>query len=93
MFENCKKLMDGCQEKGVPALDLVVYHQGKEVFREIRGARDAEGKSPLRGDEKYNIYSCSKVVTVAAARAISLDSEKNEQSMKCVLRLSVICFL
>ena len=35
----------------------------------------------------------TSLVTVAAAIAISLDSEKNEQSMKCVLRLSVICFL
>lgn len=67
MFENCKKLMDCCQESGVPALDLIVYHQGKEVYRDVRGTRDYQGTLPLLGNEKYNIYSCSKVVTVAAA--------------------------
>ncbi len=67
MFENCKNLMDLCEAKGIPALDLIVYHQGKQVYRDARGVCDTQGKIALRGDEKYNIYSCSKVVTVAAA--------------------------
>jgi len=66
MFIHTKKLMDACQNVGVPALDVVIYHQGKEVYREMRGVRDEKG-TPLQGNERYNIYSCSKVVTVAAA--------------------------
>ena len=66
MFIHTKKLMDACQNVEVPALDVVIYHQGKEVYREMRGVRDENG-TPLQGNERYNIYSCSKVVTVAAA--------------------------
>lgn len=78
MFENTKKLLDKSEALGIPAMDIVIYHKGREVFREIRGRRDEEG-SPLTEETLFDIYSCSKFITCAAAltlleeRKFSLD--------------------
>ena len=40
---------------------------GKEVFRYATGVRDLRTKEPLTGKEHFNIYSCSKPMTVVAA--------------------------
>ena len=66
MFENIKKILDISRKLGIPAMDCAVYHQGKEVFREIRGSFDEQGTA-LTGKELYNLYSCSKPITCAAA--------------------------
>ena len=66
MFENIKKLLDKSEELGIPAMDVSVYHKGKEVFRETRGVMDEDG-TPLTEKTLFNIYSCSKFITCAAA--------------------------
>ena len=40
---------------------------GKEIFRHMGGYIDLENKIPIQGNELYNIYSCSRVMTVTAA--------------------------
>lgn len=52
---------------GIPGYDCVIYKDGKEVFRHMNGYSDREKKIPMKGNEKYNIYSCSKPITCAAA--------------------------
>ena len=80
MFENIKKLLDRSESLGIPAMDLTIYHKGKEVFREIRGVCDEEG-TPLTENTLFNIYSCSKFITCVAALTlleegkISLDDD------------------
>ena len=74
MFENIKKLLDKSESVGIPAMDVVVYHKGKEVFREIRGVMDEDG-SPLTKNTLFDIYSCSKFITCAAALTL-LDEGK-----------------
>ena len=74
MFENVKKLLDISVNMGTPALDVSVFHNGKEVFSERRGCFDEEG-TPLSGDELYNIYSCSKFITCAAALKLYEDGK------------------
>ena len=66
MFENVKKLLDVSVEVGTPAMELSVFHNGEPVFYERRGVRDEAG-TPLGDGELYNIYSCSKFITCAAA--------------------------
>ena len=66
MFDNLKFILDKSAELGIPCSETLVFHNGKEVFHDVRGARDDEG-TPLRPDERFNIYSCSKPITCAAA--------------------------
>lgn len=80
MFENVKKLLDAGINMGIPAVQVSVFHKGKEVFSEHRGVFNEEGV-PLSGNELYNIYSCSKFITCASALLLfeegkfSLDDE------------------
>ena len=67
MFTKLKNLMDGFMEMGVPGYDCIVYHKGECVYREMNGYTDLEKKIPVKGDERYNIYSCSKPITCTAA--------------------------
>lgn len=67
MFENTKALLQHFLDRGVPGFDLKVMRDGKEIFRHMDGFADLENKIPVKGDELYNIYSCSKPITVTAA--------------------------
>lgn len=67
MFENTKKLCDSFIDMGVPGFDLSVYQDGKEVLRYMGGYSDPENGIPICGSEIYNVYSCSKLITVTAA--------------------------
>ena len=67
MFEKTKALCDYFLEMGVPGFDLNVWKDGKCILRYWNGYSDAENRIPMRGDELYNIYSCSKPITCTAA--------------------------
>ena len=67
MFESTKALCDSYLEMGVPGFDLMICHKGQCVLRYMGGYSDRENKIPMKGDELYNIYSCSKPITVVAA--------------------------
>ena len=67
MFENTKKFCDSFLELGVPGFDLAVYKNGECILRYMNGYSDLENKKPMTGKERYNIYSCSKPITCAAA--------------------------
>lgn len=67
MMECTKKLCDSFLELGVPGFDLAVYQNGECLLRYIKGHSDLERKIPMNGSEKYNVYSCSKVITCVAA--------------------------
>lgn len=67
MFERLKEFCDSFLDMGVPGFDLAVYKDGECVLRHMNGYSDFENKIPMTGREKYNIYSCSKVITCTAA--------------------------
>lgn len=67
MFEQTIQMMDSFLEMGIPGYDCIVYKDGKEVFRHMNGYSDFENKVPVKGTERYNIYSCSKPITCTAA--------------------------
>ena len=74
MFDNIKKLLDECERRGIPAMDISVYHKGREVFREIRGTMDEDG-TLLTDKTLFNIYSCSKFITCSAALTLLEDGK------------------
>lgn len=67
MFEKTKELCESFLKMGVPFFDILVYRDGKELLRYQGGYVDVENKIPVKGDELFNIYSCSKPITVTAA--------------------------
>ena len=67
MFENTKRFCDSFLELGLPGFDLMVYKDGKCVLRHTNGYSDLENKVRMNGKERYNIYSCSKIITCTAA--------------------------
>lgn len=88
MFEKLKELLDETQRLGVPAMDILVYHEGKEVFRDLRGVSDEQGTS-VNGAELYNIYSCSKIITCVAALKLV---EEGKLSLQDELAEYLPCF-
>ncbi len=67
MFEKTKRFCDSFLDMGVPGFDLAVYKDGECVLRYMNGYSDLENKVKMNGKERYNIYSCSKVITCVAA--------------------------
>ena len=59
-------LLKSFEKLGIPAIDCVVYHKGNRVFRYQSGYSDEARRKPVDGTERYNLYSCSKVITCTA---------------------------
>lgn len=66
-FTYLKAFMDKMAAERTPGCAISVFSEGKEVFRYAAGYSSLEEKTPMTGDEYFNIYSCSKVTTVTAA--------------------------
>ena len=66
-FEKLTAYMDSLPGIGVPSADIVVYRDHEQLYRHSVGFRDEARTQPLRGDETYRLYSCSKVFTTCAA--------------------------
>ena len=66
-FQPMKDWMRRMVDWGVPGNVCTVYRNGKRVFFHKDGYADLEKAVPMRGDELFHIYSCSKVTTVVAA--------------------------
>ncbi|MBE6597471.1 MAG: beta-lactamase family protein [Ruminococcaceae bacterium] len=67
MLEKLSICLDRFLERGIPGYDCVIYHKGEAVYRRTCGYSDREKAIPMRGDEVFNVYSCSKLVTCVAA--------------------------
>lgn len=67
MFEQTKALCRRFLDMGIPCFDLIVYKDGECVLRHMGGFANPEDKLPMQGKEKFHIYSCSKLITCAAA--------------------------
>lgn len=67
MFEKVIALCDSFLEMGIPGYDIAICLDGKCVLRHHNGYRDIEKTQPIDGTEKYDIYSCTKLLTVISA--------------------------
>lgn len=66
-FTNLKNFLDNMVESGrTPGCAVTVYKDGKVAFSHATGVSSIEEGTPLTGEEYFNIYSCSKVLTVTA---------------------------
>lgn len=67
MFSKTEKLLDSFLSMGVPGYDFIVFKDGECIFRKMGGHSNLEEKIKMTGNERYNIYSCSKLITCVAA--------------------------
>ena len=66
-FTKVTQYMDSLvNEIGIPSVDMIVYRDHQELYRHMAGHKDVEKKIALRGDETYNLYSATKVITTCA---------------------------
>ena len=67
MFNELTTFLDSFVRDGAPGYDLAILQHGKEIFRHQSGYTNVEKQIPVAGNERYNLYSCSKPITVTAA--------------------------
>ncbi len=66
-FTALTAYLDCIPALGVPGCDMAVYQDHKQLFRHSAGFRDAEKTQPVRPDDTYWLFSCTKLFTTCAA--------------------------
>ena len=66
-FTQLTAYVDFLPSVGVPGCDLAVCRDHEVIYRHSAGVRDEAGTQPIRGDETYCLYSCTKLFTTCAA--------------------------
>ena len=67
-FTNLKKCMEFLiNEHKTPGLDIIVNKDHQEIFRYTAGLSDLENKRKMEGNEIYDIYSMTKMITCTSA--------------------------
>ncbi len=66
MLNKLTEKLDSFLELDMPFYDCVVYKNGKCVYRHSNGYTDIKNGVKVNGKEKYNIYSCTKLMTCVA---------------------------
>lgn len=74
-FEKLEAYFKSLPARGIPAAELIVMQNHKEVFRSIVGCSDEAGKVPATKDDLYFLYSSTKVMTCVAALALIEDGK------------------
>lgn len=66
-FEKLTAYLDSLSERyGVPSVDLKIVKNHEEIYRHMTGFSDYKKTVPITANDLYNIYSCSKPVTMVA---------------------------
>ena len=66
-FEALTEYLDSLgQTYGVPGLDFKIMKEHQPIYRHMTGYSDYVGKRRVVGNELYDLYSCTKVVTMTA---------------------------
>ncbi len=66
-YSPLKDFCDLMVKQRTPGCVLVVYRKGEKAFEYAAGVSSIETGKPMQGNEYFNIYSCSKIMTVTAA--------------------------
>ena len=86
MFDRSKETklteyLDSLLDKGIPSVDCIVYSDHKQIYRHMNGTVDAEGTRRVAKDQRYLMFSMTKVQTMTAVMQLveqgklSMDSE------------------
>ena len=64
-FEKITEYLDSLPGKGIPSVDCMIYENHKPLYRHMAGHVDADGTKDIQGNEKYLMFSMTKVQTMA----------------------------
>lgn len=64
--EKLTGYLDSLVEKGIPSVDCIVYKDHKEIYRHMNGTVDIDKKQPVQPDQRYLMFSMTKVQTMTA---------------------------
>lgn len=64
--QEITKYLDSLEEKGIPSVDMIVMKDHEVVYRHMNGFTDEEKKLPVREDQRYLMFSMTKVQTMTA---------------------------
>ena len=80
-FKKLTEFLDSMVEAGIPSVDCIVCRDHKEIYRHMSGTVDIEKKKPVSSDQRYLMFSMTKVMTMTAVLQLvekgllSLDDE------------------
>ena len=66
-FQRMTDFLDSLPGTGTPGVDCVVMQNHKQIYRHFAGLSDREKQIPMYGNERFILYSASKVITCTAA--------------------------
>ena len=58
--------LDSLLEKGIPSVDCIVYRDHQMIYRHMNGTVDKAGKVKVQPDQRYLMFSMTKVQTMTA---------------------------
>lgn len=58
--------LDTLIDKGIPSVDCIVYKDHKQIYRHMNGTVDRDKKINVRPDQRYLMFSMTKVQTMTA---------------------------
>ena len=76
-FSELTAYLDSIPSLGVPGCDMAVYQDHKQLFRHSAGFRDAAKTQPVKPDDTYWLFSCSKLFTTCAAMQLIQQGKLN----------------
>ena len=66
-FQKMTDYLDQLHAQNIPGCNLRIYRDHELLYSHSAGHSDVDGKIPMKGDETYSLYSCTKVITTCAA--------------------------
>ena len=60
------KYLDSLLEEGIPSVDCIIYKDHRQIYRHMNGTVDIEKKNAVKADQRYLMYSMTKVQTMTA---------------------------
>ena len=66
-FTELTAYLDSIPSLGVPGCDMAIYQDHRQIYRHSAGFRDADRAQPVKPDDTYWLFSCTKLFTTCAA--------------------------
>ncbi len=69
--EKLTGYLDSLMDLGIPSVDCIVYHDHKQIYRHMNGTVDIGRKTAVRPDQRYLMFSMTKVQTMTAVMQLA----------------------
>lgn len=66
-FKKITEYLDSLEAEGIPSVDCIIYKNHEQVYRHFKGFSDCAKTKRMQGNERYLMFSCTKLITMTAA--------------------------